>query len=60
MRLKNKTINRRKYEHIGGPATFKADVLKMIANGQSVAYAAQSLGISEALIYSCADGPFGP
>lgn len=38
--------NRRKYD-----ATFKADVIKMIANGQSVAYVAQALGISEALIY---------
>ncbi|QJW90834.1 transposase [Spirosoma taeanense] len=46
MQLKNKPINRRKYD-----ATFKADVLKMIANGQSVAYVAQALGISEALIY---------
>lgn len=46
MQPKNKPINRRKYD-----ATFKADVLKMIANGQSVAYVAQALGISEALIY---------
>jgi transposase len=37
---------RRKYD-----ADFKAEVLKMLANGQSVAYIAQSLGISEALIY---------
>ena len=46
MQPKNKPIKRRKYD-----ATFKADVLKMIANGQSVAYVAQALGISEALIY---------
>jgi len=46
MQPKNKLVKRRKYD-----ATFKADVLKMIANGQSVAYVAQALGISEALIY---------
>ena len=33
------------------PANFKADVLKMVTNGQSVPYVAQALGISEALIY---------
>ncbi|WP_460966063.1 transposase, partial [Spirosoma litoris] len=43
---KNKSLKRRKYD-----AAFKADVLKMIANGQSVTYVAQALGISEALIY---------
>ena len=52
MQLNNKPINRRKYD-----ATFKADVLKMIANGQSVAYVAQALGISEALIYNRDGGP---
>lgn len=46
MQPKNKPLKRRKYD-----ATFKADVLKMIASGQSVAYVAQALGISEALIY---------
>ncbi|WP_420150918.1 transposase [Spirosoma sp.] len=46
MQPKNKHPKRRKYD-----ATFKDDVLKMIANGQSVAYVAQALGISEALIY---------
>ncbi|UHG94984.1 transposase [Spirosoma oryzicola] len=46
MQPKNKPLKRRKYD-----ATFKADVLKMIANGQSVTYVAQALGISEALIY---------
>lgn len=46
MQPKNKPLKRRKYD-----TTFKADVLKMIANGQSVAYVAQALGISEALIY---------
>ena len=49
MQPQNKPLRRRKYDRTGGPATFKADVLKMIANGQSVA--AQALGISEALIY---------
>lgn len=46
MQPKNKPLKRRKYD-----TTFKTDVLKMIANGQSVAYVAQALGISEALIY---------
>lgn len=40
MQPKNNSSNRRKYD-----ATFK------IANGQSVAYVARALGISEALIY---------
>lgn len=47
MQPKNTPLKRRKYD-----ATFKADVLKMIANGQSVPYVAQALGISEALIYN--------
>ncbi len=46
MQPKNQPPKRRKYD-----STFKADVLKMIANGQSVAYVAQTLGISEALIH---------
>lgn len=46
MQPTNKPLKRRKYD-----ATFKADVLKRIANGQSVPYVAQALGISEALIY---------
>jgi len=46
MQPKNQPLKRRKYD-----ATFKADVLKMVTNGQSVAYVAQALGISEALIY---------
>lgn len=46
MQPKNKPLKRRKYD-----TTFKADVLKMIDNGQSVTYVAQALGISEALIY---------
>lgn len=46
MQPKNKPQKRRKYDQI-----FKDDVLKMIANGQSVPYVAQALGISEALIY---------
>ena len=52
MQPKNKPLKRRKYD-----ATFKADVLKMIANGQGVAYVAQALGISEALIYNRDGGP---
>ncbi|MGA0558322.1 transposase [Larkinella sp. VNQ87] len=46
MQPKNNSVKRRKYD-----ASFKADVLKMITNGQSVTYVAQALGISEALIY---------
>lgn len=46
MQAKNKPQKRRKYGQ-----TFKDEVLKMIANGQSVPYVAQALGISEALIY---------
>lgn len=37
----------RKYD-----AFFKAEVLKMVDNGQSVSYIAKALGISENLIYS--------
>ncbi|GAB3284844.1 hypothetical protein GCM10027347_61880 [Larkinella harenae] len=52
MQPKNNLLKRRKYD-----AAFKADMLKMIANGQSVTYVAQALGISEALIYNRAGGP---
>jgi transposase-like protein len=52
MQPKNKPLKRRKYD-----AIFKTDVLKMIANGQSVPYVAQALGISEALIYNRDGGP---
>ncbi|GAB3962223.1 hypothetical protein GCM10028805_62860 [Spirosoma harenae] len=52
MQPKNKLIKRRKYD-----ATFKADVLKMITNRQSVAYVSQALDISEALIYNRDGGP---
>lgn len=44
MQPKNKPVKRCKYD-----AIFKADVLKMIDNGQSVAYVAQALGISAAM-----------
>ncbi|WP_028523151.1 transposase [Runella limosa] len=46
MQSKRQSLKRRKYD-----ADFKAEVLKMITNGQSVAYVSQALGISEALIY---------
>ena len=46
MQHPNKPLKRRKYD-----AEFKAEVLKMLANGQSVPYVSQALGISEALIY---------
>lgn len=46
MEEKNKGLQRRKYD-----AEFKAEVLKMVANGQSVAYVSQALGISENIIY---------
>ncbi|MBU1820739.1 MAG: transposase [Bacteroidetes bacterium] len=38
---------RRKYD-----SAFKAEVLRMVDNGQSVPYTAEALGISENLIYS--------
>jgi transposase len=46
MEEKNKGFGRRKYD-----ADFKAEVLKMVANGQSVSYVSKALGISENLIY---------
>lgn len=46
MEEKNKGISRRKYD-----ADFKAEVLKMVASGQAVAYVSQALGESEPLIY---------
>lgn len=46
MHSKRQSLKRRKYD-----ADFKAEVLKMITNGQSVAYVSQALSISEALIY---------
>ena len=46
MEEKNQGSRRRKYD-----ADFKAEVLKMVANGQSVAYASKALGISENIIY---------
>lgn len=41
MQPKKNFLKRRKYD-----ADFKAEALKMISNGQSVAYVAQALGIS--------------
>ena len=46
MEEKKKVILRRKYD-----AEFKAEVLKMVANGQAVAYVSKALGVSENLIY---------
>jgi transposase len=46
MEEKNKGLERRKYD-----ADFKAEVLKMVASGQSVAYVSRALGISENIIY---------
>lgn len=46
MEEKNQGLRRRKYD-----ADFKAEVLKMVANGQSVAYVSKALGISENIIY---------
>jgi transposase len=46
METVKKTKLRRKYD-----ADFKAQVLKMVANGQPVSQIAQSLSIGEALIY---------
>jgi transposase-like protein len=46
MEEKNKGLRRRKYD-----AAFKADVLKMVSSGQSVAYVSRALGVSETIIY---------
>jgi transposase len=41
MEEKNKGLGRRKYD-----ADFKANVLKMVSSGQSVAYVSRALGVS--------------
>ena len=46
MQPKNTPKTRRKYD-----ADFKAEVLKMLASGQTAAYVAKALGVSENLIY---------
>jgi len=46
MQTQNQSKNRCKYD-----ADFKAEVLKMLANGQTAAYIANALGISENIIY---------
>ena len=46
MQSPNNLKTRRKYD-----ADFKTEVLKMLANGQTASYIAQSLGISENIIY---------
>jgi transposase len=46
MEEKKKVQSRRKYD-----AEFKAEVLKMVANGQAVGYISKALGVSENLIY---------
>lgn len=51
MEQKTKGLPRRKYDRIGGPTDFKAEILKMVANGQTVPYVSKALGVSENLIY---------
>ena len=46
MAHKNQSKSRRKYD-----ASFKAEVIQMIANGRSVPDVARSLGIGENIIY---------
>ena len=46
MQAQTQIKHRRKYD-----ADFKAEVLKMLANGQTAAYIANALGISENIIY---------
>lgn len=46
MNPKNQLRKRRKYDE-----AFKAEVLKMIENGQSISTVSQTLGIGENLIY---------
>jgi transposase len=55
MEDKKKGLSRRKYD-----AEFKAEVLKMVANGQSVAYVSKALGVSENLIYRWKQKTEGP
>lgn len=52
MQPKNQSFRRRKYD-----TTVKVDVLKIVANGLSVDYIAQTLGINKALIYNRDVGP---
>jgi len=42
MKEKKQGLRRRKYD-----ANFKTELLKMVANGQSVAYISQALGVSD-------------
>ena len=51
MEQKTKGLPRRKYNRTGEPADFKAEILKMVANGQTVPYVSTALGVSENLIY---------
>jgi len=46
MEEKKQVLSRRKYDTV-----FKAEVLKLVASGQTVAYVSQALGVSENLIY---------
>ncbi len=46
MEAKTKSPSRRKYD-----AEFKAEILKMVASGQTVPYISKALGVSENLIY---------
>jgi|GEM_PF-620001 len=51
MEQKTKGLPRRKYDRSGEPAEFKAEILKMVANGQTVCYVSKALGVSDNLIY---------
>ena len=51
MEQKTQKRSRRKYDRSGEPAEFKAEILKMVANGQTVPYVSKALGVSENLIY---------
>lgn len=55
MEEKKKKDSRRKYD-----SEFKADVLKMVSSGQTVAYASKALGVSENLIYRWKQQAKGP
>jgi transposase len=51
MEEKTKGLSRRKYDADRQAALFKAEILKMVANGQTVPYVSKALGVSENLIY---------
>ena len=50
--MAKKTSPNRKYTRPGVPAEFKADVLRLVANGESILSVAQKMGISDSIIHA--------